>query len=532
MEYSNLWTLNANIADFGAPRLRKRPLHIRLYDYRTTATPNYSWDTIAMGIRIQPTEITVPQGDPFKNDCLGRKEPAVILTQIVGSLQGPCVLAVDAAWGAGKTTFLRIWSQYLRNNGFPVVDFNAWETDFSGDPFIALSTELTKGLQEHTDQRIATQVAELKKAAKKVVIRAVPSAIRLATGGILDVDPLLALREEAGQTSTSHFRDRLTDYLQTQKSVKEFRHIVQTMAETLSESSDNRPLVVVIDELDRCRPSYATELLEVAKHLFTVDHIVFVLAVNRSELAHSISALYGSRFDADGYLRRFFDVDFRLPDVNRSEFIDTLLHSTQIDDYFSSRIPGQAARTMEYYLLKEFFSGRDLSLRRIAQSIHRLGLVCASLGDQPPSFSMTAVVALVLRTVDVELYHQFRRREISDLEVIDEIFNHPRRRDLKDKDEGCYFEATIIMAWHEMSGSHVSVSTDLETPLLQQHRNILRQEAASGRSDNQNTSRSTYVVHLVEEFHRIALNGYRVTFPECVRRIELLSADLVNRSPN
>ena len=45
-----------------------------------------------MGIRIQPTEIEVPQNDPFKNDCLGRKEPAVILTQIVGSIQGPCVL--------------------------------------------------------------------------------------------------------------------------------------------------------------------------------------------------------------------------------------------------------------------------------------------------------------------------------------------------------------------------------------------------------------------------------------------------------
>ena len=86
---------------------------------------------------------------------------------------------------------------------------------------------------------------------------------------------------------------------------------------TLAQSKENRPLIVVIDELDRCRPSYAVELLEVAKHLFAVDHIVFVLAVNRSELAHSIRALYGSGFDAEGYLRRFFDVDFRLPAPDR-----------------------------------------------------------------------------------------------------------------------------------------------------------------------------------------------------------------------
>ena len=87
-----------------------------------------------MGIRIQPREIDVPENDPFKNDLLGRKESVEVLTHLVGSLEGPCVLAVDAAWGNGKTTFLRIWAQYLRNRGFPVVEFNAWETDFSGTP--------------------------------------------------------------------------------------------------------------------------------------------------------------------------------------------------------------------------------------------------------------------------------------------------------------------------------------------------------------------------------------------------------------
>ena len=58
-------------------------------------------------------------------------------------------MAIDAAWGNGKTTFLRIWTQYLRNHKFPVVEFNAWETDFSGDPFVALSTELTDGLKKY-----------------------------------------------------------------------------------------------------------------------------------------------------------------------------------------------------------------------------------------------------------------------------------------------------------------------------------------------------------------------------------------------
>ena len=71
-----------------------------------------------------------------------------------------------------------------------------------------------------------------------------------------------------------------------------------------------------MDKLDGCRPSCAVELLEVAKHIFAVDHIVFVLAINRTQHAHSIKAYYGLDFYGDGYLQRVFDIDLRLPEPN------------------------------------------------------------------------------------------------------------------------------------------------------------------------------------------------------------------------
>ena len=89
-----------------------------------------------MGIRIQPLEVEVPEKDPFKNDLLERKEPTEVLTHLIGSIEGPCVLAIDSMWGAGKTTFIRIWAQFLRNKGFAVIEFNAWSTDYSKDPFL------------------------------------------------------------------------------------------------------------------------------------------------------------------------------------------------------------------------------------------------------------------------------------------------------------------------------------------------------------------------------------------------------------
>ena len=86
-----------------------------------------------MSQRIQPRIIKFPKDDPFANDLLERRESIEFLTHLVGSFEGPCVMAIDAPWGHGKTTFLKIWSEYLREQEFRIIEFNAWETDFSKD---------------------------------------------------------------------------------------------------------------------------------------------------------------------------------------------------------------------------------------------------------------------------------------------------------------------------------------------------------------------------------------------------------------
>ena len=187
-----------------------------------------------MGIRMQPREIEVPEDDPFKNDLLGRRESVEVLTHLVRSLEGPCVLAVDAAWGNGKTTFLKIWARHLRNRGFPIVKFNAWETDFSGDPFVALSTELMDGLQECTNDSMAQKVEDTKERAKEVLRRAIPGAVRLATAGILDINPLL--EKEVGNALASYAEERLSSYQEAQKSIKEFKRVLKDMASTVSKA--------------------------------------------------------------------------------------------------------------------------------------------------------------------------------------------------------------------------------------------------------------------------------------------------------
>ena len=79
-----------------------------------------------------------------------------------------------------------------------------------------------------------------------------------------------------------------------------------------------------MDELDRCRPSYAVKLLERIKHYFSNDNITFVFSVNMNELQHTIKKYYGDTFDACRYLDRFFDLRITLPPPDKIKYYHSI----------------------------------------------------------------------------------------------------------------------------------------------------------------------------------------------------------------
>ena len=78
----------------------------------------------------------------FLNCKLEREQYAKVLTQIVSNYADGFVLAINNEWGAGKTTFVRMWQQQLKNQQFETLYFNAWENDYEDEPLIALLAEL------------------------------------------------------------------------------------------------------------------------------------------------------------------------------------------------------------------------------------------------------------------------------------------------------------------------------------------------------------------------------------------------------
>ena len=328
-------------------------------------------------IPIRPTEFSVVSDDPFKNDLLDRKPAIESLTRIVGSAQSPYVISVDADWGSGKTAFLKMWCQHLQDEGYTVVKFNAWETDFADSPFQALSAEITQSLEQFPDSAVKKGIKNVRKLAADTAFALSKSTLRgvgtlFPGAGPITVEFLIRVFEAVRNEPT---KDPISDYQQTRYSLDEFQKSIGEVSAAVSDGADGKPLVVAIDELDRCRPTYAVELLETAKHIFLVENIVFILAINSTALAHSVESLYGTGFDAERYFRRFFDLQFRLPVQDRESFVKELLRSTGLQDSIESQ---REEASWSFTLARSLLSSDGLSLRDAEQVALRFGPRAAS----------------------------------------------------------------------------------------------------------------------------------------------------------
>ena len=285
--------------------------------------------------KCQPIEIDAD--NPFKNDALDRKENIENLTQFITSFEQSIVLCIDGGWGQGKTTFIKMWQQYLKNQHIPTIYFNAWESDYTDDALIALIGEISLSIEKLKVQdktKAEKIIAPIYKYAAKFAKAIAPSAANLSikaiSGGLTNADELSKTLSALGE---SLVKEQIKKYEESRKTLSKFKEELSKLAQCYTGGDKQKPLVIFIDELDRCRPDFAIEVLEKAKHLFNVDNIIFVLATDKTQLGHSIRAVYGQGLDVNGYLRRFIDFDYLLP-LSKQLYIAYLIDKFSLIKYF------------------------------------------------------------------------------------------------------------------------------------------------------------------------------------------------------
>lgn len=271
------------------------------------------------------------------DDKLKRKEFAKNLTSVILESSSytqnkSLVIALDSPWGTGKSTFIEKWGNELKadTNDVEVITYNAWTDDDWGDALIPVVNTIVK---QYKFKNVAEDVKkELKKKSIKLAgyigktiskkfiedkiginIEKVLSIVSDKTNGTVDLDVDEIKASLTGEKETSIF----DDYNIYEETKEEFKKLLESL-------SVDRKVIFFIDELDRCRPTFAIETLEVIKHFFNVENIVFVLSLDMEQLSHSIATIYGQNMDSAGYIRRFFDLHFKIPTPITSEYVDFL----------------------------------------------------------------------------------------------------------------------------------------------------------------------------------------------------------------
>jgi len=250
-------------------------------------------------------------------DLLNRKQAGQRLSELLEKIEDSIVVAVDGPWGSGKSHFLKRWvgAHQIENGGTATtVYFDAFANDFLDDPLIALTGAIGDRLPAGKERRAW-------KTAKNVAVKLARPVFRIgvaaASAGVGELTgPVVDAVISAGAKETEEAAEAFWRREDGRKAaMQQFRaSLTQLTFLSADGKEEGKPLIVVIDELDRCRPDYALSVLETVKHFFSVPRVHFVLGVNMDALEHIVRARYGSGVNAADYLKRFISLSMRLPE--------------------------------------------------------------------------------------------------------------------------------------------------------------------------------------------------------------------------
>lgn len=369
-----------------------------------------------------------PISEKWEGDHLFRVDVAKFLTTYLNSIYhennsdlsaGHFVLNLNASWGQGKTFLLTKWAEDLKQARYPVVTFDAWKNDFSKDPLVGFIVELENALSPWLEYVAPAKalMGDVMKTAKQLIgITTRILAGPLAGSIVENLTGLEGLSTPVADKVGDLAEKALEQHKETKRLIEEFKINLRRLIEEIEKQQKNNPecdvqlpLYIFVDELDRCRPTYAIELLENIKHLFGVKGVFFVVATNKEQLCHSIRAVYGSDFDSSAYLGRFFDQEYTLPDPDNVRFANHLFAKYKLeeeDHLFVSMKKNYQVKGNHLALVFAIFSEAfDLSLRDQEQTMHRLKAILSVYSKNPIYFDYL-VFLLMLRKCSESLFYQ------------------------------------------------------------------------------------------------------------------------------
>ena len=343
-------------------------------------------------------------------DEFNRKPIAENIIRLLTSSIDLSPMVIDGGWGTGKTKFCQKLIQLMQeqHRDYRPVYIDAFRLDHSGEPLLALFAEIIKACtpedtgEQPSEQRknITRKVAKAAGFVMKTVTKAaVCHVLKQNTDDLAeglqkimndgqDADSLAETVTDAAATIASHTIDATVEALLREQIEAEKN--LETLKACLKELAADKPIILFIDELDRCRPDYAVDMLEVIKHVFDVENVKVVLVTNTKQLRAAINHRYGVEVDAQKYLDKFLKYSFALPEVIggtnylvRKYYLVTIIYfhklirSSPMFNQFKDSIYNE----YNIYFISDMMERNNISLRETERFVHHLEIYLTLRGE-------------------------------------------------------------------------------------------------------------------------------------------------------
>ena len=374
-------------------------------------------------IKIKPYK--VPEDNPFADDIFSRQQLVESIANLATRLEEPMVLGLSAPWGHGKSTIIERLKTHIATNfqsdiGF--VHYDAYKNDYMSDVFISFVSSINNFLESNIEKAegsnkaviVAAQkelIASGAKICKSLVKNGLIRGIKYASSGLIDIPAI-------GEDIETAIKDTISDSAEdivgsasagVENLIKERfaeackdTDLIANFARKLQlaiESTNMKRLIFVIDELDRCQPSFSVEVLEKIKHFFSSEKVLFVLAYNKEQLNQSIRHVYGVN-NPNIYLQRFIDLE---SDVSTK--VETIEDEQAVTRYINWLITqhlfDQGWKNPILRILKDSFKMLDqnYSLRSIERICTKISTYCLIRSEGGFSYDKHTIVLLCMLSI-------------------------------------------------------------------------------------------------------------------------------------
>lgn len=379
-------------------------------------------------MKLVTPSLVVEHSDGFRNDVLQRQQFGDALLNLATRSTDELVISLDGKWGEGKTTFVKMWQGLLKEKGIPSIYIDAFQNDYTEDAFISIASAITSYVDQNSAE--AQKGSNFRDKAKKVGIRLLSwtakIGIKAATLGVIkesDIDTLSEIGDDVAadtsETIADLVKERLSEHSKETELIQSFRESLSDLPKTLIDNNSGR-LVIIIDELDRCKPSFAVEILEKIKHLFSVKNVVFLLVMHKQQLEEAIRSVYGSNIDAHTYLQKFINVETTIP--------------KRISDRYSNDIDSYIKKLLQLHEITTWGDDRNivdcliplaqhfnLSLRQLERVFTNLAIIYSTSGENHLRLVPVIVFISVIKVVNPNVFGNILLEKISFSTLCDQL---------------------------------------------------------------------------------------------------------------